>query len=131
MKVKCIVKTAAVLFVTLLLSSCTCKTKVVSEEKSSFWSGFKYDANKAQALYKQNCLMCHGVSGDGKGPAHKAMKPRPRSFVNADYIYGGSEQRPDLLLKLIKEGKAPMPAWGHMPDEDLKQVLSYILKFKK
>src|SRR5262249_5453634 len=34
-----------------------------------------------QALYQQNCLVCHGPAGRGDGPAAAALRPRPVDFT--------------------------------------------------
>ena len=35
------------------------------------------DFARGQALYTQNCLICHGANGDGKGPAALGLVPPP------------------------------------------------------
>ena len=38
---------------------------------------------QGKRVYEQNCAICHGVTGDGKGDAAQFLVPRPRSFVVA------------------------------------------------
>src|SRR4026208_1666412 len=38
-------------------------------------------ANKpGKAVYEQHCAACHGVNGDGNGPASVWLFPKPRNF---------------------------------------------------
>jgi DMSO reductase family type II enzyme heme b subunit len=36
---------------------------------------------QGQAIYFQRCSFCHGLLGDGEGPAAKFLDPRPRDFT--------------------------------------------------
>lgn len=36
--------------------------------------------NRGKELYANNCSSCHGVMGQGDGPAGAALNPRPRNF---------------------------------------------------
>jgi DMSO reductase family type II enzyme heme b subunit len=36
---------------------------------------------KGRGIYFQRCSMCHGLLGDGEGPAAKYLDPRPRDFT--------------------------------------------------
>ena len=57
-------------------------------------------------LYKKHCVMCHGETGKGDGPATKFMKPAP-----ADVTIPGTKARMtdgEIFYK-ISTGKRPMP----------------------
>lgn len=59
------------------------------------------------ALYKKHCVMCHGESGKGDGPAAKFMKPSPPDISTAevkDSLTDGA------IFYMITTGKKPMPA---------------------
>jgi mono/diheme cytochrome c family protein len=36
---------------------------------------------KGRAIYFRRCSFCHGLLGDGEGPAAKYLDPRPRDFT--------------------------------------------------
>ena len=36
----------------------------------------------AAALYKHNCVICHGVKGDSNGPAANSLPRRPANFTD-------------------------------------------------
>ncbi len=41
------------------------------------------DRNRAQVLYKQLCVKCHGSDGHGDGPESKTLTPKPANFHDA------------------------------------------------
>jgi len=49
---------------------------------------------KGKALYSENCAICHGDSGDGKGPAAAGMSPPPANFMDIPHsnIYRPGEK---------------------------------------
>ncbi|MCP4447331.1 MAG: c-type cytochrome [Myxococcales bacterium] len=53
------------------------------------WAGDEADAPAPQAdgeqLYDRFCLACHGIAGDGKGPALPLLWPQARNFLSGDY----------------------------------------------
>ncbi len=40
------------------------------------------DMARAETLYQQNCVGCHGVNGDGHGPLANGMNPAPINFTD-------------------------------------------------
>lgn len=42
------------------------------------------DVSKGETLYAQHCAACHGVEGEGDGPAAKGLEPAPSSFQDLD-----------------------------------------------
>lgn len=94
------------------------------------WTVEAYGSDNAKALFETNCAACHGVTGEGDGPAAVAIKsPKPRNFKSEDFKYGSSD---DELIKTISSGVpgTAMPPWGHMPKEDILAIVNYIKKFK-
>lgn len=79
-------------------------------------------------LYEKNCVMCHGASGKGDGPAGKMLKPPPGDL--ATVLKGKSDAD---VAKVIKEGgkavgkAASMPAYAtKMNDDQIQAVVQYI-----
>jgi mono/diheme cytochrome c family protein len=36
--------------------------------------------NEGREAYMEYCFSCHGIDGDGNGPAARGMRPPPRDF---------------------------------------------------
>jgi mono/diheme cytochrome c family protein len=43
---------------------------------------------EAQDIFKARCVMCHGESGKGDGPAGAALNPKPRNWTDAAWQKG-------------------------------------------
>jgi mono/diheme cytochrome c family protein len=85
------------------------------------------------AIYMRNCRQCHGVTGDGAGPAASSMNPRPRDyrpgvFKFTSTTYGSKPLREDLI-RTVKRGVAgtSMPSFDLLPPRDLEAVVDYVL----
>jgi mono/diheme cytochrome c family protein len=58
------------------------------------------------ALYKKHCVMCHGETGKGDGPATKFMKPAPPDMT----VAGAKARMTDgEIFYKVTTGKRPMP----------------------
>ncbi len=71
----------------------------VPEEPSSIAEG--------NALYQQECLICHGPAGEGDGRKAKTLEVIPADLSNQKML----EQKDGALFWKINEGKAPMPSF--------------------
>lgn len=98
--------------------------------------GSPESVDRGRAVYGQyGCMVCHGMNGDGKGPAAPGLRDmwgnpdKPRNFVRGIYE-GGSSPR-DLFRTLTTgiEG-TPMPAFPQIPEEDRWHLISYLLSLK-
>lgn len=86
---------------------------------------------EGKVVYESNCATCHGLSGDGNGPAAATLNPKPRNFKSAQFKYGSDD---DSLLHTIHVGVkgTAMPSWKNtFSPEQFKSVLAYVHKFKK
>lgn len=84
---------------------------------------------RGRQLYDVNCFACHGIDGDGQGPAGIALNPKPRDFKNPDgWTYG---RRIVDIFKTLKEGipKNGMLAYDFMPVVDRFAMIHYIRSF--
>jgi mono/diheme cytochrome c family protein len=89
-----------------------------------------------KAVYEQNCVACHGIKGDGNGPAAAFLAPKPRSFVEAKFrlrstLIGQLPTDVDLFRSVsLGMPGTPMPPWRHiLNDEDRWAVVEYIKSF--
>ncbi len=91
----------------------------------------------AKVLFEQNCVSCHGASGDGKGPATRDMDRNPRSFITAEFKFDTDadwQRGTDAdIANVISQGAAAyggsplMPPWGQvLSDEDIATLVAYI-----
>ncbi len=93
-------------------------------------------AKRGEMLYKQQCAVCHGALGDGKGPLWAGFDVKPRDFRSGDYLFRSTKagQLPTFedLEKTIRIGVpgTTMPAWGQfLKDEEIKDVARYLAVF--
>lgn len=81
-----------------------------------------------QELFEANCSACHGVTGEGDGPASGNLNPPPANLA---------ERQPNLsdayLFWRISEGglmepfNSIMPGWkGLLDEEQIWQIIAYI-----
>jgi cytochrome c oxidase cbb3-type subunit II len=77
-------------------------------------------------VYLTNCIGCHGLQGDGNGPAAQYMNPRPFNFTNADVQRQHSEGQYYHFLLLGLPGSS-MPAWGdYLSVKDIWDVINFL-----
>jgi mono/diheme cytochrome c family protein len=81
-----------------------------------------------EILYEANCAACHGITGEGDGPASGGLNPPPGNLalrhptMGDGYMYwrisdGG----------LMEPFRSIMPGWRGLLDEDeIWQLISYI-----
>ena len=77
---------------------------------------------RGKALYEKNCLACHGLTGDGKGPAAGTLAPPPSNFkmIQPDF---------DYVLKVLRDGipGTSMPVWKEqLSESDCAALGAYV-----
>ncbi len=86
-----------------------------------------YDpVSRGRAVFNANCILCHGVRGDGKGRASVLYNPPPsdltRSNKNKDYkkmiiTYGGTAMGRSQV----------MPKWGEqLSEQEIQDVVEFL-----
>jgi hypothetical protein len=78
-------------------------------------------------VFTTNCIGCHGLNGDGKGPANRFVaNPAPRNFTDASQqLYFSDGELYDAILFGV-DGTA-MPAWGDvLTVNDIWDVTNFI-----
>ncbi len=94
-----------------------------------------HDLNLGYESYTRYCYACHGVKGDGHGPASYGLRPPPRNFTLGIFKFArlrSSDELPnDADLKYIIKnglhGSAMLP-WD-IPDGELGRIINYIKTF--
>lgn len=88
------------------------------------WSG--------KAIYDQHCAACHGVNGDGNGPAMVWLFPKPRNFNTGLFKLqstpAGSLPTDDDLFNTITRGMpgSSMPSFTFLSESQRREVVRYV-----
>ncbi len=85
------------------------------------------EAADGRSLYNDKCTLCHGVRGDGKGPAGPTLSPPATDFTNPLYWQKTNDTK---IAGAIQNGAGAMPAFDLTPDQ-IKAITSYIKTFKR
>jgi cytochrome c oxidase cbb3-type subunit I/II len=87
---------------------------------------------RGRAVYERRCVGCHGVKGDGNGPAATFLNPRPRNFTLGAFKFrstpSGSLPTDGDLYRTLTRGVrwTAMPTWHELPEKDRMSVITYI-----
>jgi cytochrome c553 len=90
------------------------------------------NAADAKANYEKDCAKCHGA--DGKGETKMGKKLGAKDYTDAKVQ---EELKDEKAIKAIKdgykdkEGKVVMKPAEGLSDEEIKDLVSYMRKFKK
>ena len=82
------------------------------------------DLAKGKAVFTSKCILCHGATGAGNGPASMTLNPKPANFASKSFW-----QTPDIertMANIIKSGKGQMTAFPDLPADDIEAVIQYI-----
>ncbi len=86
-----------------------------------------------RAVYRRRCAACHGIAGDGRGPAARFLEVAPRNFTTGVYKWrttGSGELPTDAdLLRTVRRGVpgTAMPGWdGRMAIRDMWAAIQYL-----
>lgn len=97
----------------------TAKAKSTGKDEPSLANG--------KLLYKKHCLVCHQADGGG------VMGLNP-PLIKTDYVLGDQKRLINIILKGLNEEieidgdtyANPMPALGHLSDQEVADVLSFV-----
>jgi len=99
----------------------------VTVPRSEEWTSY------GKQVYERRCLGCHGVKGDGNGPAAAFIQSdRPRNFTLGVFKFrltpSGSMPDDGDLLRTITRGVrgTSMPTWHELLEKDRLAVIQYI-----
>lgn len=93
-----------------------------------FPDGLTGDPASGKAYYLQNCVACHGVNGDGKGPRAYFILPKPRNFRHPASRHSFSRAR---LYQAIARGTrgSDMPAWDTvLTPQEIANLAEYVFQ---
>lgn len=81
---------------------------------------------RGEAVFKSNCILCHGVNGDGKGRASPLYDPPPANLTQSDK--NNAYKRMIITHGGAAMGRSPvMPAWNtQLSKQEINDVVSYL-----
>jgi len=89
--------------------------------------------NTLQAgLYRQHCVHCHGVNGDGAGPTALFLNPYPRDYRQGKFKFKSTAkgQKPtrDDLTRILVHGipDTAMPSFSMLKPDEIDALVEYV-----
>jgi len=88
----------------------------------------KASIQKGKEIYEKKCVLCHGIKGDGKGPASVGLNPKPTNFRDSH----GEKMTDGEHFWKITTGRGGMPSFAKdLTEEERWHVINYINTFMK
>lgn len=92
------------------------------------------EGDPGENAYRRYCAGCHGVAGNGEGPAARFLFPKPRDFTKGLFKFTSrpsSLPTDDDLLRTITNGLqgTSMPGWRFLPLEQRHGIVRYLKTF--
>lgn len=96
---------------------------------------------KGMALYREMCMTCHGINGDGIPVTPEKLPINPRDFTGKSHIqkrvtfkFTSAKSVPAFeedLIKTIRHGLpgTPMPGFENLRDEEISAIIEYVKTF--
>jgi mono/diheme cytochrome c family protein len=94
--------------------------------------GFGEQMKLGRMAYMRNCMHCHGVAGDGKGPTAKYLNPLPRDYRLGIFKFTStnsmSKATSDDLRRVVRNGipGTYMPSFLLMKDDEFEAIIEYV-----
>lgn len=88
-------------------------------------------------VYERNCIVCHGVRGDGNGELAATLRPKPRSFREGMFKFRttplGKLPTDDDLRRTIRGGLSgtAMGMFTQLSPEEVEAVVTYVKSFSR
>jgi len=83
------------------------------------------DLVAGEKVYMANCMACHGMSADGKGPAAVSLQPPPADFTSATFWETRTEDKVKATVRTGKPG-TPMMPFAQISDGDLDNLVAFL-----
>ena len=86
----------------------------------------KNQIRRGEIVFKTNCILCHGIKGDGKGRASVLFDPPPANLTLSDK----NDEYKKMIITLGGEAMArspDMPIWGEqLSEQQIDDVVAYL-----
>lgn len=83
-------------------------------------------------LFREHCVHCHGLYGDGDGPTAPFLNPRPRDFLNGKFKFKstpvGKKPTQEDIARVIRIGAhgTMMPSFDLPWEMDVEALAAYV-----
>lgn len=90
------------------------------------------ESGRPHGLYREHCVHCHGITGDGLGPTAEWLNPYPRNYRHGIYKFKSTpgKQPPahDDLMQVLYDGipGTAMPSFKLLADDERKALAEYV-----
>ena len=85
-----------------------------------------------RGLYRQHCVHCHGITGDGMGPTSAILNPYPRDYRPGLYKYKSTKRASmpthDDLVRILRQGVmgTAMPSFDLLAPSEIDALVEYV-----
>jgi mono/diheme cytochrome c family protein len=110
--------------------------RYITEEQRDLLKLDSRTLERGSVIYRVQCLHCHGVTGDGRGPTARWINPHPRDYRQGIFKFESVDQtdapRPPRradLHRIIKQGVegTAMPSFVLLGDQEIDLLVSYVI----
>jgi len=92
----------------------------------AYVKGVSDPVKRGEAVFKTNCILCHGINADGKGRASVLYDPPPANLT----ISEKNDEYKTLIITLggaAMGRSAVMPVWGEqLTTQEISDVVAYL-----
>ena len=87
---------------------------------------------RARGLYREHCVHCHGITGDGAGPTAAFLNPYPRDYRKGVYKFKstptGQKPTDEDLHRVLYNGIAgtAMPSFKLLKEQEVESLIHYV-----
>lgn len=128
-----------IIFLTLVVGSTQAS---ITTKQNPQHSNFQYSMKgeilqHGKQAYEMRCSGCHGLEGNGKGPASAFLEIKPRDFTSGVYKFRsgpiGTLPSDHDLMEVISKGipTSSMPEFSDVPEQERFAIIEYIKTFAK
>ena len=86
-------------------------------------------AVRGKLYYDGHCASCHGLSGDGNGPAGASMTPPPTNFKNSAVMSALADNDIQRAILVGKENTAMRGFGTVLQPQDVQDLVAYVRSF--
>lgn len=92
------------------------------------YAGDPASAARGKVVYQQNCQACHGIDGDGRGPAGANLRIHPPTFHNPQHFLApGMDGAHFWVVQHGDSHPGGMPSWqGTLTDQQIWDAINYV-----